>query len=95
MPNIAAKTRRKKKANDYNSANNKLRIPPTETEDDTCVICEMPHPPSTDDAGNGENQAVLWINCDGCGLWYHMVCIDIPLNDVPSQWLCLNCREIW
>lgn len=40
----ADETRNKKKANDYNSTNNKLPIPPTETEDDTCVICEMPDP---------------------------------------------------
>lgn len=91
----AAETRRKKKDHGNNSATTSLPRQTTENTDDICLICKMPDPPLSDGPGNDVDHLVAWISCDGCTLWCHMGCADISSGEVPSQWLCGNCREIW
>ena len=65
-----------------------------ENTDDICFICKAHDPPFSDGAEENEDHLVSRICCDGCTLWCHMVCSGISASDVPSQWLCLNCKEI-
>ena len=91
----AAETRRKRKMNGNNAKTNSHPRKATKNTDDICLICEMHYPPLSESVEGNEDHLISWICCDGCTLWCHMICACIISNEVPSQWLCLNCNEVW
>ena len=33
------------------------------------------------------------IQCDGCWVWQHMVCMEIDRSEIPKVYYCEECRE--
>lgn len=33
------------------------------------------------------------LECDGCGEWFHFICVYIDPNRVPSEFFCINCED--
>ncbi len=57
-----------------------------EQEIDLYCVCRLP-----------EDDGVPMAQCDGCEMWYHKHCLDIPddvfdsTDDLP--WLCASCNS--
>ena len=76
----AAATRKKKKAADRVEKANQRNM---------CHVCEQDEPPDNgDEIGT---KSVLWIGCDTCLRWFHVVCVSFT-GPLPSEWHCPTCR---
>lgn len=50
-----------------------------DTGDDSCQICEKFNSP-----GQREGDTTEWQGCEGCGKWYHSVCLQDEMNDTSA-----------
>ena len=58
------------------------------TELELHCVCRLPHSDEFD-----------WAQCNGCHLWFHKECINIPdcvfSNSHDMQWMCKLCQDFF
>ena len=63
----------------------------------SCAACNRVRLPGNSHDGDGEDQDVTWINCDGCERWFHISCAGFE-NDrqvrAVDKFICNECRPI-
>ena len=65
-------------------------------EDDKCQACGHEQPPMKIYKGKGRKRIhkpddIDWVQCDICQHWFHCMCLNVSLSNLPDHYTCPNC----
>ena len=83
------------KYNAQNKTKGNTTVPTSSTGEDYCELCGFTGKEEIIDIGLGMRLPpgdIEWVQCDNCLKWYHLLCLDMDLEDLPEEeWTCGEC----